>query len=810
MRAQVKGVVTDVSGQPLPFVNVYIENSFTGTVTNNEGYYLLETGKNITTTVVYQYLGFKTQKKQVSVENSPITINIVLEEESYSLDEVFISTSENPAHRIIRNAIANRKINLDKTSAFTADFYSRGLWRMEDVPNKLLGVEVGDLEGALDTTRSGIVYLSETVSKIAYQRPNKFKEHIVASKVSGNDNGFSFNSAEEAEFNFYENTLEVNTHLVSPIASDAFGYYNYTLEGVFYEDNQLIYKIKVSPKRTNDRVFSGYLYITDEIWQIYAVELQTTGNAIQIPFVETINFVQSFSYDDNLGLWVKISQSIDFGFGILGMKGNGKFTAFYSNYDFSPDFQSKFFTKEVLSIEDDANKKDTLYWSKLRPVPLTSEESHDYHRRDSIQQIRKSKEYLDSLDQIRNKFKLLSPVTGYTYTNTYGKQSLSYSGLLRALSFNTIQGMSVQGSLSYRSWSDENYTSYLQSGITANYGFADDRLRVYGYISKRFNRFNRRTLQLSGGSKLEQFNSENPISPLLNSITSLYFERNYLKAYELYFARLSYSEEIISGIKLKAQIGYERRQALFNHSHRYFIPWEDREYTSNNPLLPFHHLSKPFEEHNMVKLYVESEFNFGQKYLSYPYARFPIPDTRYPTLTLAYKKGIASSKNEYNFDQIKAEIKQEVNLRNKGLLSYNLIGGMFFNADAIAFTDYQHFNGNQTRIGTSSNYLNVFNLLPYYQLSTNGNYFEGHLEHDFKGFLLGKVPLLNQLNFNMIVGAHFLSTENRPPYSELSVGVDNVGFGKFRFFRVDYVHSFYNGNNQGAFIFGLKFLQLLE
>ena len=135
---------------------------------------------------------------------------------------------------------------------------------------------------------------------------------------------------------------------------------------------------------------------------------------------------------------------------------------------------------------------------------------------------------------------------------------------------------------------------------------------------------------------------------------------------------------------------------------------------------------------------------------------------------------------------------------------------MFFNADAIAFTDYQHFNGNQTRIGTSSNYLNVFNLLPYYQLSTNGNYFEGHLEHDFKGFLLGKVSLLNQLNFNMIVGAHFLSTENRPPYSELSVGVDNVGFGKFRFFRVDYVHSFYNGNNQGAFIFGLKFLQLLE
>ena len=111
-------------------------------------------------------------------------------------------------------------------------------------------------------------------------------------------------------------------------------------------------------------------------------------------------------------------------------------------------------------------------------------------------------------------------------------------------------------------------------------------------------------------------------------------------------------------------------------------------------------------------------------------------------------------------------------------------------------------------MGTSPNYTNVFNLMPYYDFSTNKSYFEGHLEHDFRGWILGKIPGINQLNLNLIAGAHFLSTEERKTYSEISVGIDNLGFGKFRLLRVDYVRSYYNGGSDGAFIFGLKFLGL--
>ena len=95
--------------------------------------------------------------------------------------------------------------------------------------------------------------------------------------------------------------------------------------------------------------------------------------------------------------------------------------------------------------------------------------------------------------------------------------------------------------------------------------------------------------------------------------------------------------------------------------------------------------------------------------------------------------------------------------------------------------------------------------MPYYDFSTNNSFLEAHIEHNFKGFILGKIPALRALNFNLIGGAHFLSTVNNKPYSELSVGIDNLGFGKFRFLRVDYVRSFYNGSSDGGFMFGISF-----
>ena len=249
LSAQIVGTVTDSKGQPLPYVNIYLENTYTGTTSNEEGNYTLDIADSGDYSIIFQFLGYTTIKKEVGITSFPHALNVHLSETSVSLDEVVISATEDPAYRIIRETIKRRKENLERISAFTANFYSRGIWRVKDVPEKILGQDIGDFEGALDSTRTGIIYLSETISEIAYQKPSDFKEHIIASKVSGNDNGFSFNSAQDANFSFYENTIDLNAAIVSPIAGNAIGYYRYRLDGIFYEGSKLINKIIVTPRR---------------------------------------------------------------------------------------------------------------------------------------------------------------------------------------------------------------------------------------------------------------------------------------------------------------------------------------------------------------------------------------------------------------------------------------------------------------------------------------------------------------------------------------------------------------------------------
>lgn len=803
--AQITGNITDQNYEPLPFVNILIENTYKGTTSNDDGYYELNISTPKNYTIVYSYLGYKTVKKEVSIDKFPYQLDITLVEESVSLSEVVIDSEIDPAIAIMRKAIAQRKANLEKINSYKADFYSRGLIRIKDAPEKLLGQDIGDLGGGLDSTRSGIIYLSETISKIQYLFPDKLKEMITASKVSGNDNGFSFNAAQDVDFNFYNNTIEFGNEIISPIANNAFGYYRYKLDGVFYDDRgNLINKIKVTPKRENDPVFSGFIYIVEDQWDIYALELDLTGTQARIPVVDIISLKQSFSYSEAEDIWAKISQSIDFRFGIFGIKGDGRYTAVYSNYNFNTGLTRNDFNREIVTIEKEANKKDSIFWNTIRPVPLTLEERTDYVKKDSLQILRESKPYLDSLDRANNKFKL-GNVLGYTYQNSHKDYRLGFDiPLIGGVQFNTVQGYAANANLFFTKNYDD-FKRFFRANGNIQYGFSDERLRATGSLTYKFNSITNSFLTLSGGVSAEQFNPSNPISPLINSVSTLFFEDNYLKLYDKSFVALNYSEEIFNGFRLYTDLSYERRKALFNTTEQTFFNEKNDAYTSNNPLDETAFGVAPFETHNIIKGSINARINFGQEYLSYPDAKYNVSNDDYPTLYLGYEKGFGATNSDYNFDQIKARLNQSFNIKDKGKLMYNLKAGKFFNADDIAFMDYQHFNGNQTHVSLDGNYTNVFNNLDYYSASTNDAYFEGHVEHDFNGFLLGKVPLLNKLNFNLIVGAHLLATPDFKPYQEYSVGIDNIGWGKWRLLRVDYLRSYQSGFQSDAIVFGLKF-----
>jgi len=804
VQSQITGIVKDTSGQPLPYVNIFIENTYKGTTSNEDGYFELNISKTGNHTVVFQFLGYKTLQKKLEISQFPHAIDVVLEEENINLNEVVIDAKENPANQIIKAAIAKRQLHLEKLNAYTADFYSKGIIRIVDAPENFMGQDVGDFDGALDSTRTGILYLSETMSKIKYLKPELF-ESVTASKVSGNSTGISFNSAMDVDFNLYNNTVNINNDIISPIADYAFNYYKYKLEGEFYDDEgHLIHKINIIPKRENDRVFSGSIYIVEDTWALYGIDIQVKGSQIQVLAADTIRIRQNLTYDKSEDQWLVRAQTIDFDYSFLGFKGDGSFVANYTNYILDPESTDRNNKNEILVFEKDANKKEVEFWNNKRPVPLTTEELKDYIRRDSLETLRSSKTYLDSIDTENNKFKIINLLTGYSFKNSFKKRSFRISGPLEGVHFNTVQGYNVSLDANFTKRYN-NYKNFVSIDGDLNYSVETKRLRGTLGGRYKFNAINNATAWANFGAKTQQFNRSNPISNLHNDISSLFFENNFMKIYDKQFAEIGYAQELFNGLRFSSQIAYENRKVLFNTSDEVINPQDNIEYTSNNPLAPNDFGSAPFTNHDLILLDLGIGIRFGEKYMSYPDLKFNISNSDYPQLYFNYSKGFSASVSDYNFDHFNVRLRQNINLKTTGILKYNLSTGTFFENKDLAFTDYKHFNGNLTHVNTKGNYLSSFKNMGYYDFSTSNNYFEYHLEHDFKGYILGKIPWVNTLNLNLVIGAHGIGIKNESPYKEFNIGLGNIGWKKYRFLRVDYVRSYVNGAIDDSLMFGLSF-----
>ena len=150
--AQVRGKVTDEKGNPLPFVNIFEENTYNGTTTNEQGRFEINIKTPGNHTLLFQYLGYKTAKQVVTLDKTPVEIEVILVEENIILNEVVINPKDNPANEIIRNAIKNKKDNSAKTARYTADFYSRGIFRVKNLPKTILGQKLDFFDEIIDST----------------------------------------------------------------------------------------------------------------------------------------------------------------------------------------------------------------------------------------------------------------------------------------------------------------------------------------------------------------------------------------------------------------------------------------------------------------------------------------------------------------------------------------------------------------------------------------------------------------------------------------------------------------------------------
>lgn len=776
--ATVSGKITDEKKQPLSFAGVYAEGTTLGATSNIDGNYKLEL-KPGTYVLVFRYVGYKTLKKNIEVSTENILLDASLEPQQYQLSEVTIaSDAEDPAYAIIRKAIKKRKQYLTEVKEYTSDVYMKGMQKVTSYPKKFLGQDI-DLGPYMDTA-TGIIYLSESVSRLAFRQPDKRREEMISSKVSGDSKGFSFNQASLLLFNFYENNIAFTKRgLVSPIAATAMLYYHYRLEGTFAESGLLIHKIEVIPIRKYDPVFRGYIYIMDDTWRIHSADLMVTKDA-QLEFIDSLRVKQVYFPLDGK-TWFMQSSRFNFIFNVFGFKGNGYFLGVNSNVNIHPNLPKDYFGNEVMKVNSDANKKDSTYWNEFRPVPLTHEEGTDYHRRDSSETIRKSKPWLDSLDRKENKLTLNKILlTGYSYSKSFEKKTFNISSLAENIQFNSVEGWNASLNSTYEKEYEDRRTKSYEGNI--RYGFSNEHVNGFLSATSRYNPIRHAHWTVKAGTDVVQFNDNNPIGSFLNTLYSLLDERNYMKVYEKYFASATHTSELFNGFRLSLGAEYSDRIPLTNTSYYTFNNISNRIYTSNNPLDPFDD-APFFTRQQSMLISAGVRIRFAQKYVTRPNEKINI-GSEFPGLFFNYKKSlpnIFSSDNDFDFAT--CGISGEKSFHLAGKLSYRIEAGKFLNAKRLGFMDAKHFNGNQllfTTIGNES-----FYLLDYYSESTTSPFLEAHIEHDFGGLIFNKIPLLRKLKLSEIGQLNWKTTEDGVSYYEISAGIQKLGV-----FRASYTFSF--------------------
>ena len=213
---RVTGTVTDEQGSILPYASIFVKAGSRGTTSSNSGHYFLDL-PNGSYTLVCQYVGFSREEKKITITDSTLVVDFHLLQQQGTLKEVIVKPGgEDPAYDIIRHAIKKRRTYQFPLDSFTCEVYIKTLLKTNSLPGKIMGKTFSDQDRkdlGVDSVGKGIVYLSESVTRIGFRKPDKVKLEVISGRESGS-NGFGFNFP--TFIDFYDNNVNVFITQLSP------------------------------------------------------------------------------------------------------------------------------------------------------------------------------------------------------------------------------------------------------------------------------------------------------------------------------------------------------------------------------------------------------------------------------------------------------------------------------------------------------------------------------------------------------------------------------------------------------------------
>lgn len=759
----VSGYVLDENNSPIPFANVFVRELGAGTITDLEGRYFL-TLQSGDYTFVFSSIGYEDQAISIQLGEEDLAKSIWLKPSTLQLDEIVVKAKRrDPAYEIMQNAIEHKSEFLFQVNTQRSKVYVKATEVVsekerkkrdkeeviEEEPALTIDAEANPLEPSAAKKKKPRINMIEMEVTLNFKAPDRFKEERTAYSTYGSTSGLFIPRFDETDFNFYKNLVPLkgiaDMPVISPLATTSILTYKFKMEESFRENGQLVYKIKVTPRKAGNSSCSGYIYINDGIWNINRLELSFYKGALR--FYDAFTLKQAYC-NINDSLWLPCRQEFNY------TTTQGRFVEFqgntvikYSDHEINYPYGEKFFGNEIAFTAQEAYERDSGYWATIRPEPLSIDEQDLVRRTDSIKAITESQEYKDSVDAIFNKVTAIEVLyDGVAFRKT-DKSYMYFSSLPSMINYQVVGGFRLGPHFYYfkrfESGKHIAFTQDIDLGLK-NMDMQGSTAIRFRYAPKRYGdvwcyvgRF---------------FSSINYFDAYLNQLSF----SNYILADHM---ELGNRIELLNGLFLFGELNYTARQSLEGYESRTVI----------NDLIGEREPMQ-FDDYNALISNVYMSYTPGNRYMMEPNRKINL-GSRYPTFSIHHKKGwkgILGS--DVDFDYLEFSISQTLQMGIFGQSKYTVSTGQFVNTRELKFIDYKRFRQSDPII--YSNPLYSFQLLDT-ALAISNLFTELHYIHHFNGALINNVPLLKKTRIMAVAGGGMLLvSQPNYRYAEIFVGVE--------------------------------------
>jgi hypothetical protein len=533
LQAQVRGIVVDKrTKEPVPAATLTYQsdNRRNGVSTDINGFFVVPQ-KSVRRFTV-SCLGYRS--KEISLSPPiPEQLIIELDEEVQQLNAIVVTPANNPALRIIRNALKNKdKNNFDKYDDYSFRCYMKST--------------------LIDEQSPGLISESVTVCR---QSEGKTDERVIATRTSGLQTplaGQLIYTFAKKNLSFYNHSIamfggpraggkyKMTMEYLSPLSSGCLDVYYYRLENEYITDTDTVFEITYHPYRhTNINGLKGRMLISSNGYALTDISAEPDEKSLMsFKARQTCEFVQ--------GRWFPAYFEQEIGF----YPYPDRYIAYHilskaDSVSFNPD-NRRYNSLDRIYIDDRSLAESRAIINNIRPVPLTAKEDKIYSVMDSLTRKRPIvNSLIDMLPKV-TEGKIQSGVFDIDYTRLYVHNRYEGSRL----------GAGVR--------TNEKLMKYFSVGGYYGYGLKDKRHKYGGELELTLNRLRSAKLKYSYNNTLTEVSNSVNVT-----IAEFYFKTIVASRFEYCIEnRLDFSYHILPPLKIAAALATKDLHPAFPYSYR--------------------------------------------------------------------------------------------------------------------------------------------------------------------------------------------------------------------------------------------------